>query len=95
MKPYSGEALSPAQATQISVCDGCAFFLGCAFGGHVTRFIPSSLRSHDVFVHGGSPFDSIVSQLLPGVIVDLFGPTRSLLTTSLKRRWGQPIGRLP
>ena len=34
------------------------------------ELVPSSLRGHGVFVHGGSPFGSIVSQLLPGVNVD-------------------------
>ena len=75
IKPYLGEALSAAQTTLVSVCDGCAFLLGCVFGAHATHFnselMPSILRAHDVFVHSGSPFDPIFSQLLPGVSVDL------------------------
>ena len=54
-------ALSSTPVTLISVCDGCALFLGgIAFGAHVARLsgelMPSSLRGHDVFVHSGSPF---------------------------------------
>ena len=75
MKPYSGEALSSAQATLVSVGDGYAFLLGCAFRVHVAYFscelLPCSLRAHDVFVHSGSPFDLIVSHLLSGVSIDL------------------------
>ena len=68
------EALPAAQATLVSVCGGCAFLLGCAFRAHAMHFsselMSSSLRGHDEFVHSGSPFDLIVSQLLPGVSVD-------------------------
>ena len=76
MKPYSGEALSAAQTTLVSVCHGCAFLLGCAFGAHATSFsrelMPSSLRGHDMFVQreSGSPFDPIISQLHQGTSVD-------------------------
>lgn len=62
--------------TLIRVCDGCALLLGCiAFRAHAAHFsselMPSSLRGHDVFLHSSSPFGPIVSQLLPGVNVDL------------------------
>ena len=36
-----------------------------------SELMPSSLSGHDVFVHSGPPFDTIVSQLLPGVSGDL------------------------
>ena len=67
--------MSAAQATVVSVCDGCSFLLGSAFGVHATHFsrqtMPSRLRAYDVFVHSGSPIDLIVRHLLPGVHVDL------------------------
>ena len=76
VEPYSGKAVSATQVTLISVCDGCALLMGCrAFRAHAARFsgelMPSSLKGHDVFMHGGSPFGPIVSQLLPRVNVDL------------------------
>ena len=44
----------------------------------------------------GSPFDRVTSQLLPGVSVYLDTNLQALTQlTSLKRRWGRPIGRLP
>ena len=75
IKPYLGEALFTAQTTLVSVCDGRAFLQGGVFGAHATHFsselMPSILRALDVFMYSGSPFDPIVSQLLPGVSVDL------------------------
>ena len=80
----------------LCVCDGCGLLLGCiaSSGGRM----PSCLRGHDVFVHGGSPFGPIVNQLLPGVNVDLHTYKVSfdyIATSSASARWRRPIRLVP